>query len=499
MREYHSRKLHGVGFPFVRTLPLPIRADERRAILLPFVHGQPHQVKQVLEYVAGLSEEDFQQEWKGVCGVFRKHRLAFTDLLATSYAMARQIGGVAIDHEERRLLAGAFFTMEYAFQAAALFNPSIVQHPDQANVPPGSVRFIMSFRAVGEGHISSVVFRTGIIDAEGNLAMDSLGDLDIPARARPDRAYFRDLFLRKLTEMGADAAWSGRLLERVPEQFTLNQLQEVISRIRDDPAINDLNATAQNTLKAALWLARSNYQIHLPPETPISELLIFPHAESESRGIEDMRLVRFLDDSTATYFGTYTAYDGSRMLPMLIETRDFHTLSVHTLNGKCAQNKGMALFPRKINGQFAMCSRIDGRNLFLMYSGNSQFWETASVLLEPKYSWEYRLMGNCGSPLETPEGWLLLTHGVGPMREYAIGAALLDLHDPAKIRGRLKDPLLVATDETRAGYVPNVVYSCGGMLWQNRLFLPYGIADERAALAQVELGPLLDQLISDGP
>jgi predicted GH43/DUF377 family glycosyl hydrolase len=495
MRGAASRKLHGVGTSYVRTCSLAVKADERRTILLPFVHSQPTQIRDVLEFVRDLPEEDVRQEWEGICGVFRKRHLHFAERLMSNYELARHIGGIDLPTEERQLLAGSYFTMEYAFQAAALFNPSMVQHVDQQGVEPGAIRFLMSLRAVGEGHVSSVVFRSGIITPDGEVTLDPFGDLDSPTRVRPDRQYHRPAFQRKLLEMGVESGWTQRLLGLLPESFTLKELEAVVTQVRKDPAINDLTAPAQMTLDSALWLARSNYQMQLPVEAPITDLLIFPHSENESRGIEDMRLVRFLDNGTAHYYGTYTAYNGSRMLPMLMDTQDFRILSIHTLNGKCAQNKGMALFPRKINGHFAMCSRIDGRNIFLMYSDIIQFWETADIIVRPKYPWEYRIMGNCGSPLETPEGWLLITHGVGPMREYCIGAVLLDLENPGKIRGRLREPLLVATDETRSGYVPNVVYSCGSMLWNNRIYLPYGIADERTSLAVIELEPLLKELI----
>ena len=209
-------------------------------------------------------------------------------------------------------------------------------------------------------------------------------------------------------------------------------------------------------------------------------------------------MVQFEDDGQSKYYGTYTAYNGERILPMVIETEDFHTIAVHTLNGHCAQNKGMSLFPKKIDGHYAMCARIDGRNLYLMYSDYVHFWESATLLAEPKYPWEYRIIGNCGSPLETDEGWLLITHGVGPMRQYSIGAMLLDLEDPFQVRGRLRKPLICPTEEERSGYVPNVVYSCGSLIWNDRLVLPYAISDRKTAMASVHLRGLIDQLIMDG-
>jgi predicted GH43/DUF377 family glycosyl hydrolase len=486
------------GSLLYRILALRVRADDQRTILLPFVHGHPNQVRSVLEYLQKLDEAQVQAQWKMVLAGFGERHRRLTDRLMANYQTAARTANLRLEGAERQLLAGAYFTMEYAFQGAALFNPSLVAHPDQSGMKEGSLRFIMSLRAVGEGHISSVVFCTGQIDGKGNFAIDPLGKYISPAPIRPDRQFQRALFQKKLSEMGVEAGWTERLLGLLPEVFTVRQLEETITRIRNDPKINDLNAVAQQTMESALWLARSNYQVQMPADSTVSDLLIFPHSENESRGIEDMRLVQFRDNGNVEYFGTYTAYDGAHVLPMLMGTTDFRTISIHTLNGQCAQNKGMALFPRKIKGHYAMCSRIDGRNLYLMYSDLVHFWETATVLLEPKYPWEFRLMGNCGSALETKEGWLLITHGVGPMRQYSIGAALLDLEDPLKLRGRLKEPLIMPTEDARAGYVPNVVYSCGGLIWGEKLYLPYGIADEHTAIAEIQLPGLLEQIIRDG-
>lgn len=227
--------------------------------------------------------------------------------------------------------------------------------------------------------------------------------------------------------------------------------------------------------------------------------MIFPISEEESKGIEDLRLVRFVDDDgSVTYFGTYTAYNGFRVMPMMISTKDFYQIEVHSLNGACAQDKGMALFPRRIGGHYVMCSRNDGENLFLMVSDYVHFWESATRLTMPKTAWELMQIGNCGSPLETPEGWLLLTHGVGPMRTYCIGAMLLDLDDPQKVIGHLKKPLLTPVGDEREGYVPNVVYSCGAMIHQDKLYLPYALADKSTSIATIDMDELLNRLL-DSP
>jgi predicted GH43/DUF377 family glycosyl hydrolase len=320
-----------------------------------------------------------------------------------------------------------------------------------------------------------------------------------PARSRlaPDQQYLKDLFRRKLGEMAVDLDNADTVLNRLPEQFTLVELERAIAQFRESARAHP---QFTETMESMLWLAASNYRLKLKEDADISQIVIFPQSDNESRGIEDLRLVRFTDDDGAvSCVGTYTAFNGVRTLPMLLETRDFRTIAIHTLNGACAINKGLALFPRRLNGHFAMCSRIDGQNLYIMYSDMIHFWETAKLFARPKYPWELRLIGNCGSPIETREGWLLMTHGVGPMRRYCIGAMLLDLEDPTKIIGRLKEPLITPSEEEREGYVPNVVYSCGSMVHRARLFIPFAMSDEVTSMASVPLGDLLDQLIADGP
>jgi predicted GH43/DUF377 family glycosyl hydrolase len=285
-------------------------------------------------------------------------------------------------------------------------------------------------------------------------------------------------------------------LGQLPEQFSFVQLETAIAEAKEN---GRTYGRFSETLEAMLWLGRSNYRLKLYEGADVSHLVIFPYSDSESRGIEDVRLVRFVDDDgSVTYYSTYTAYNGIHTLPMLFETKDFLKISVHTLNGECAMNKGMALFPRRINGHYVMCSRIDGHNLFIMYSDMVHFWESAELLAQPKYPWELRLIGNCGSPLETAEGWLLMTHGVGPMRQYSIGAMLVDLDDPRKIIGRLKRPLLAPTEREREGYVPNVVYSCGAMVHGSLLYIPYAMSDTATGMATVPLAELIAQIRRDG-
>jgi predicted GH43/DUF377 family glycosyl hydrolase len=482
----------------IRHLPVRLVGDARRSIMLPFNMGGHHDLQSVFTYVESLTDQEVVVALVSLVAEFRNRHSRFEDHLEERYESAARINGShnALSRE-RRLLIGAYFTMEYSIEAAALFNPSIVEHPDQAGAPRGGLRFIMSLRAVGEGHISTTVFQTGTISAAGIFRLDPPTGRSASPRVVPDARYRKDLLRRKLCEMGISCEMADLVFAPLPELFTHAELDAATTAVRgkvgEDPRLS-------NFISMLEWLVRANYRLVLPGEDEVRDLVLFPRSDSESKGIEDMRLVRFVDDSDAvTWFGTYTAFNGQSILPMLMETPDFRSFYIHTLNGACVQNKGMALFPRRIGGHYAMCSRIDGRNLYLMFSDLVHFWETATVLARPKYPWEWRLIGNCGSPLQTPEGWLLITHGVGPMRRYSIGAMLLDGTDPQRIRGRLKEPLIAAAEQGSRGYVPNVVYSCGSLIHRERLYLPYAVSDSSTRIAIVHLPQLIDRLLRDGP
>jgi len=479
----------------MRNLAIELHADNRRVITLPFDVGSKSRVDTIFAYVDKLSEDEVEGTLRSVMASFALRHKRIDEQLEEHYAMAARTAHRGEQpSRSRRLLIGAYFTLEYSFASAALFNPSIVPHPQQEGVSRGGLRFIMSMRAVGEGHISSVIFRTGIIAADHAVLFDPPAPYASRTRPVPDKDYHKDLFRMKLGEMGVNLLLADLVLSRLPDRFTLNNLASAIAHLNGRPA-SILSVTS-----AMEWLARANYQLELAPDESVSDLMLFPRSDSESKGIEDLRLVRFRDDDgSATYYGTYTAFDGRHVLTMLLQTDDFRRVSVHTLNGACVQNKGMALFPRRVNGLYTMCSRIDGRKLFIMRSDNVHFWHSAQLLAEPKYPWEFRLMGNCGSPIETPAGWLLITHGVGPMRRYSIGAMLLDTLDPSTIIGRLRNPLITPADHQREGYVPNVVYSCGSIIHGDSLVMPYAVADTSIRIAVVPLDALLAQLIKDGP
>ena len=305
-----------------------------------------------------------------------------------------------------------------------------------------------------------------------------------------DAVYKRNPFQRKLNEMGAGNEITAHILNQLPEDFTYNELIEKIEILRAKPQFSEANQ--KRTFKAMRWLADSNYEVSFHADHSISERVIFPVSKNESRGIEDARFVQFFNDTgEVVYYATYTAYNGT-ILPQLIETKDFIKFNILTLNGKAVQNKGMALFPRKIGGRYAMLSRQDGENNHIMFSDNIHFWQESQIIQEPEYPWEFIQIGNCGSPLETNEGWIVLTHGVGPMRKYCIGAILLDLEKPTKIIARLDEPLLAPHEKEREGYVPNVVYSCGALIHNNELVIPYAMSDINSGIATVAVKDLLN-------
>lgn len=393
----------------------------------------------------------------------------------------------------RQLLIGSYFTQEYSLESAALFNPSMVWHPDQSDLPDGARRFILSLRATGEGHISSIVFRSGVITGTGQIRIEDPGRYVTPPDQVPNAQYDKPMFIRKLFELGTSGRFCDYVMAGLGDLFTLTELEQAVKRVqRQERASQQDHSTAA---KFILTLARANYEVSYAPEQALSERVIFPTGPTETNGIEDARFVRFTyDDGQVCYYAPYTAYDGRVILPQMLKTEDFLHFHVSTLNGPEVRNKGFALFPRTINGLYAMLSRQDNENIYLMYSDNLAFWYTKELVAKPTFSWEYVQLGNCGSPIETHAGWLVLTHGVGPMRKYAMGAMLLDRNDPTKMLGRLKEPLLTPDESERSGYVPNVVYSCGGLVHGDMLVIPYAMSDYACSFATVPLDQVLDAM-----
>ncbi len=470
---------------------ITIQADNSRVITKPFIPGPDHRIKEVVNRVLGLSDEEVETLLQQVLWDFSGRHRHFKETLINNYKKIKHcVPSSDTITMETRLLLGSYFTCEYSVEAAALFNPSIVLHPNQKELPEGSVRFIMSFRATGEGHISSIEFRSGKIDSEGNMDLDPISNYVETPELCQDKLYNKHLFGLKLTEMTASNEVTSHMLGELGEVFTFDQLQGKIAKLQ---SASDFDPDhKRDAIDMAMWLARSNYEIKFRDDHRISERVIFPVSENESKGIEDARFVHFTDDDdSVTYYATYTAYNGFVILPQLITTKDFITFKVNTLNGDAVQNKGMALFPRKIDGKYVMLSRQDGVNNHIMFSENIHFWQESEIIQTPTHPWEFIQIGNCGSPIETDEGWLLLTHGVGAMRKYSIGIELLDLNDPSRIIGRLDEPILVPTDGEREGYVPNVVYSCGAMIHNDELVIPFAIADQRTSVAMISVPEVL--------
>ena len=477
--------------PNVKRQAIKIVGDTSRVITRLHLPSEGHRIHKIIHRILGMPDttaervmaqilDDFSDRHEDIGHIFERHLNAVKTYLPPG----------AVLSDVQKALIGAYFTMEYSIESAALFNPSIVPHPDQHHLKKGSLRFVMSLRATGEGHISSIVFRSGVLDQKNKFHFDPISDFVGRPDLQLDPVYKRHPFQYKLNEMDAGNEISAHILGQLPEDFTYNQLIEKIGILRTKPRFPE--ALQNRTFEVMCWLANSNYEVAFHPDHRISERVIFPVSQNESRGIEDARFVQFFGDGQeSTYYATYTAYNGKTILPQLIETKDFIKFNILTLNGQAVQNKGMALFPRKIRGRYAMLSRQDGENNRIMFSDNIHFWQTSHILQEPEFPWEFIQIGNCGSPLETNAGWIVLTHGVGPMRKYCIGAMLLDLETPTKVIARLDEPLLSPHEKEREGYVPNVVYSCGGMIHNEELVIPYAMSDINSGIATVAVKDLL--------
>ncbi len=440
-----------------------------------------------------IPEPDVASLLAGVFADFSLRHKEFEQILERHFEVVAHhvVSGTHLSHE-RRLLIGAYFTNEYSIEGAALCNPSMVLAPDQTNLRPGQRRFVMSLRAVGEGHISSIEFRSGTVDAANEVTFDPLGSQLVSGRRTTPSSYDKQLFGAKLSELGSgnDIAWS--VLAQLPDQFTLDDLERALALLAK---VGPPHAISYETAKTIRALASSNYVTSFPADSALAERVIFPAGPHETRGMEDARFVRFIeDDGTVKYYATYTAFDGFEILPQLIETEDFVSFTISTLNGAAAQNKGMALFPRRIDGKYVMLSRRDRENLHLATSTHVRFWNDVTEFHKPSKPWELVQIGNCGSPLETDAGWIVLTHGVGPMRRYTISALLLDLADPRRVIGRLPVPLMAPDETEREGYVPNVLYSCGGLINGETLVLPYGFSDCGVKIALIPVPELLANL-----
>lgn len=484
-----------------RRTSIHVRPDPTRVVARLFVAGQEDfgakqsRTSLVVDRVLALSEEEVRVALNDVRMRFgdRHNDLPYWLDLHAHRVANRVEPGVHLS-EERWKLIGAFFTHEFSVEGAALCNPSIVPHPDQSNLATGSLRFVMSVRGVGEGHRSSIGFRTGEVDAEGHVVLDTpLSHLVTGFRtdcSLRQMAFFG--LLQAVDDFGENARF---VLDQLPDEFTVSDLEEQLTRLMHD---RDTYRDAETTVHHFRAIAERSYAVSFPPETHVSERILWPHANAEWRGMEDARFVHFVDPSRSPqhheYMATYTAFDGTNISQQLLRTSDFETFTTYPISGDAARGKGLAIFPRRIDGQYAALSRADHESNSIAFSDHVEYWSHGHLLQTPSRPWEIIQLGNCGSPIETEAGWLVLTHGVGAMRTYHISALLLDLHDPMRVIGSLDSPLLSPSEGERDGYVPNVVYSCGSLLHGKTLVLPFGIADNSIGIATASIDEVLNRL-----
>jgi predicted GH43/DUF377 family glycosyl hydrolase len=484
-----------------RRSPIRIAADTSRVVTRLFVPGhegfdqQESRSSTVLQRVLALSDDEVKRSYEDVVARFGGRHQGLTEtFLRHADELSDRLDPERKLTRTRRLLLGATFTSEYAVEGAALCNPSMVMHPDQTGVSRGGLRFVMSVRAIGEGHSSSIGFRTGTITAAGDIDLDPAPAF--ATKGRRDEAMFEaEVFkteLRRLRGGGDDAEY---VLSHLGPRFSEAEMEVRLKLLEDHVATRK---QAKRIVGLMRRIAERTYSIRFEDGTPVGERVLMPEMSAESNGMEDARFVRFVgDDGTVTYYASYTAYNGTDIGQQLLETKDFAHFTSSPMVGAAAANKGLALFPRRIEGRFAALSRSDRESNTVTYTETPRRWEKGLACQEPMTSWEVVQLGNCGSPIETDDGWLVLTHGVGAMRTYCIGAILLDLEDPTRIIGRLREPLLSPTHDEQDGYVPNVVYSCGALLHAGTLVVPYGIADSAIGVATVRLDELLGCLTAN--
>lgn len=477
--------------------PVKVYPDPKRVIARFFFNGDERAVE-VVKHVMSLSDKEVFDLISPLLQEYSKRHRNITKILTRHCKKIQnciETAGYDLESLDKyqKLLLGSYFTHEYSIESAAFFNPSVVADPDQSDLVEGELRVIISFRAVGEGHISSVVFRRALIDRNHDITVIPVGNYIDEAEIVKNAIYNKKLFFKKAVDSKIDIEVIDELGVKLQDKFDYATLRKIIL---------DSKGHVEDDLKKleydkVLWLSDTYHEISFSRDTDISDRVIFPISEFERKGIEDARFVRFVkEDGSIVYYATYTAFDGAMIMPKLLQTTDFYDFKISPLHGVGAQNKNLALFPRKINGKYAMMSRIDGWNNYLMYSDKLTVWDNPVKLQSPKYPWEFIQIGNCGSPIETEHGWLVITHGVGPMRRYCLGASLFNLDDPSIEIGRLNEPLVIPNTDEREGYVPNVLYSCGSIIHNGELIIPYGLSDYCSSFATVKIDLLLAKLKS---
>ena len=526
---------------------MPVTVTRKKVIFSPdptrviarFLHLNDERSANIIRLVLAMPEKEVKSAMSQLLrGFSRRHRNISRIFQNHFERLAPIFNKIEVNVEDlsiaQQALIGSYFTMEYSIESAAFFNPSIMEDPDQSELRKDEKRVIISFRATGEGHVSSIVFRSAILDQHSNLLVDPVGKMLAEADKIIRNTYDKKSFLEKLGGMNdtfnaispslvnsLDEIQNPQnvipsavidknvnptepqktispdfILDKLGDRFTYGQLMKNLEIAIKNP---DIKQDQIKIINQILWLASAHYEINFSMDSAISERVIFPVSATEQKGIEDARFVKFTDDNgDITYYATYTAYDGMTILPKLISTTDFYNFKILPINGEIGQSKGMALFPRKINGKYVMLCRIDGVNNYIAYSDSINIWRNAKMLQQPKYPWELVQIGNAGSPIETEEGWLVITHAVGPMREYTLGASLFDLENPEIEIGRLNRPLMVPNELEREGYVPNVIYSCGSIIHNGDLVIPYAMSDYSSTYATINLRELLDVLKESG-
>ncbi|MGK2929610.1 MAG: glycosidase [Acidimicrobiales bacterium] len=481
--------------------PVRLQPDPRRVIAKLFLPGHPdprsgRQATGVVGHVLALSDDEvaagltelierFGDRHRDLGDTFRRH----ADRIVNRIPEGTELS------DERRMLLGATFTHEYSVEAAALCNPSAVIAPDQTGAEPGSVDLIMSVRGIGEGHRSSIGFRTVSVDGTGTVRVDPPDRFTTPGRIGPSTLH-ADAFRSLARRMYDDTEATDWVLDRLGDEFTHGELD---ARLAELGAQVDTRPAVAATVRRLRSFAARAYRVEFHPVSTLSERVLYPATAAESNGVEDARFVRFDDDGETVYFATYTAFDGVNIVQQLLETTDFVSFESSPLQGPAARNKGLALFPRRIDGRFVALSRHDGTNNALATTDDLRHWSTSSPIPNTPTLWGSVQVGNCGPPIETDAGWLVLTHGVGPMRTYSIGASLLDLDDPTQVLGELARPLLTPQADEQDGYVPNVVYSCGGVVHDGNLVLPFGIGDASIGFATVSVDRVVDEMVPPSP
>lgn len=473
--------------------------DPARVVARLFLPGEElpnghSRASRVVARVLALSEPDVERAAAAVIEDFSCRHKDFIRLLdAHASTISSHLQAAIPMSQARNLLMGASFTAEYAVEGAALCNPSAVLHPDQTGLRPGETRVAVSLRAIGEGHLSSLGFCTAVIGAGPKWTFEPR-QLPVVTGTGSAAHWTREHLRAVLTEQGRINGLTHSVLATLPDIFTGADLEHALTLANQDLLARPGSAATLDELRR---FVASAYEVSFADDVALSQQLLLPSAPDESSGLEDARFVRFVnDDGIAEYRATYTAYNGRTIAPRLLTSLDLRTFQAHMLTGPAARNKGMALFPRLIAGRHWSLCRSDGESNCLATSDDGLVWGAPIMIQAPKAVWEVVQIGNCGSPIETDRGWLVLTHGVGPMRTYTIGAMLLDLDDPTRVIGQLSEPLLQGSDDETYGYVPNVVYSCGGIVHDGRLWLPYGIGDSRIGVAWVQVDELLDAMRS---